>query len=473
MPQTIDLINFPCGTDVSQWPKLTCTQPGQLDLQDAGLRLPGSRDILFQDNGQIRSGDDTHRLVFDRAGGLLELHEAGAIRLLTGSPTPTERLRILATGQVGIGTATPTSLLHVTGDMRTDGALRVAGQAAVGGTLTVESTVGIGTATPTQTLEVVGTVKATSFQGSGAELTGVRGTDNTKVAKAGDTMSGALAISAPGTGLSITNNAAVGGTLTVGSNVGIGTTNPAAPLHVASYMAVGPFAPTAGQGGIDVTGSVAELGFVDRRLTSWPANPQPGHRFVWYNVDRIARLFADASGDVLTVTSDGNVAYRGALNKLEIADNFGAIVRCADFNIGHSSRRGTPGRALVDATTFLGLNWDSDWPQGVRYFGQLAQASARALKENIAAVSVVEAREALAGLQPVTFNFKADGHKVLQIGFIAEDVPRALATPDRQGVVTSHIVAILTRVVQEQQTLITHFANKVKRLEAIITSGDV
>ena len=30
-----------------------------------------------------------------------------------GSPTPTERLGILATGEVGIGTATPTSLLHV------------------------------------------------------------------------------------------------------------------------------------------------------------------------------------------------------------------------------------------------------------------------------------------------------------------------------------------------------------------------
>ena len=235
MPQTIDLINFPLsGTDVSQWPKLTCTQPGQLELQDAGLRLPGSRDILFQDNGQICSFDDTHRLVFDRAGGLLELHEAGAIRLLTGSPTPTKRLRILATGQVGIGTATPTSLLHVTGDMRTDGALHVAGQAAVGGTLTVGSAVGIGTATPT--LEVVGTVKATSFQGSGAELTGVSGTDSTKVAKAGDTMSGALSIAADGIGLSITNNAAVGGTLTVARNIGIGTTNPLRALQIGSSI---------------------------------------------------------------------------------------------------------------------------------------------------------------------------------------------------------------------------------------------
>src|SRR5205823_3434373 len=148
--------------------------------------------------------------------------------------------------------------------------------------------------------------------------------------------------------------------------------------------------------------------FVDRRLTSWPANPLPGHRFVWYNIDRIARLWAEASGDVLTVTSDGNVTYRGVLNKLEIADNFTATVRCGDFRIGHSSRRGSPGRALVDWGPLLGLNWDNDWPQGVRYFGQFAAFSSRALKENIAEVSVGEALEALDGLQPVKFNFKSD-----------------------------------------------------------------
>src|SRR5205823_2614364 len=49
-------------------------------------------------------------------------------------------------------------------------------------------------------------------------------------------------------------------------NVGIGTINPGAPLHVANYMVVGPFAATGGQGGIDVTGPVAELGFVRRSL---------------------------------------------------------------------------------------------------------------------------------------------------------------------------------------------------------------
>ena len=79
MPQTVDLLNFFLnGLDPAQWPKLTCTQLGHLDLQDAGLRLPSRRDILFEDNGQIRSFDDTHRLVFDRSHTFIATAQSGA-----------------------------------------------------------------------------------------------------------------------------------------------------------------------------------------------------------------------------------------------------------------------------------------------------------------------------------------------------------------------------------------------------------
>ena len=367
-----------------------------------------------------------------------------ALRLLTNN---TEQVRVQANGHVGIGTPQPSQKLTLgSGNMLLPNA-----NAGLHGNLYFG---GITDAGQTGLRFFGGLVNGTIPAG----FIDVRTTD-------------------PNDGLRIrvdtTNGSAERMRVTAGGNVGIGTPNPAAPFHVASYMAVGPFAPTTGQGGIDVTGSAAEFSFVDRRLTSWPANPQPGDRFVWYNIDRIARLWAHASGDVLTVTSDGNVVYRGALNKLEIADNFTATVRCGDFCIGHSGRRGTPGRALVDSTTVLTLNWGNDWPQGVRYYGQLAAVSSRALKENIADVSGGEALEALDGLQPVKFHFKSDKQKILQIGFIAEDVPSAVATPDRQGVVTSHIVAVLTKVVQDQQTLLTQLSSKVKRLEAITTHGSV
>jgi hypothetical protein len=189
---TLDLLTLRRdGVDEAHWPRLSCSQAQQAALAVGDLRLDAGREVLFQDQGQIRAFDDTHRLVFDRTGGLLELHEQGAIRFLTGGPAPVERLRILATGQVGLGTAVPT-----------------------------------------QALDVAGTVKASAFEGNGAGLTGVRGTDATKVAKAGDTMSGALALTAAGTGLTVTNNVHVGGTLTVAGNVGIGTTAPLRALQI-------------------------------------------------------------------------------------------------------------------------------------------------------------------------------------------------------------------------------------------------
>ena len=79
--------------------------------------------------------------------------------------------------------------------------------------------------------------------------------------------------------------------------------------------------------------------------------------------------------------------------------------------------------------------------------------SSREYKENIKGLKLEDAVEALQGLNPVTFNYKAlpdEGH----LGFIAEDVPDLVATKDRKGLSPMDIVAVLTKVVQEQQKLI-------------------
>jgi hypothetical protein len=90
--------------------------------------------------------------------------------------------------------------------------------------------------------------------------------------------------------------------------------------------------------------------------------------------------------------------------------------------------------------------------------GVWTNSSSRSRKENIAELSLDDALTTLARLEPVHFNYKND-HQERYVGFIAEDVPELVATSDRDGLSSMDIVAVLTRVVQEQQ-------KKIEDLEA-------
>jgi hypothetical protein len=82
--------------------------------------------------------------------------------------------------------------------------------------------------------------------------------------------------------------------------------------------------------------------------------------------------------------------------------------------------------------------------------GSITPGSSRELKENIRELSAEEAVTVLDGLDPQKFYYKADTEDE-HVGFIAEDVPELVATKDRKGVSSMDIVAVLTKVVQEQQ----------------------
>jgi len=85
--------------------------------------------------------------------------------------------------------------------------------------------------------------------------------------------------------------------------------------------------------------------------------------------------------------------------------------------------------------------------------GVWTNSSSRQRKENIAALSNEEALQALAELQPVQFRYKNDAEETY-VGFIAEDVPDLVAMNDRQSLSAMDIVAVLTKVVQDQQSRI-------------------
>ena len=127
---------------------------------------------------------------FGVQGGLLQVFTPGAVDDIAlgygPSASMTETMRVKGNGNVGIGTSSPAQKLSVSGDTLTTGTaylldtnhsiraisgsgVAISTYAVTDGIILKQSTgnVGIGTTSPTQKLEVNGTVKATTFTGNG------------------------------------------------------------------------------------------------------------------------------------------------------------------------------------------------------------------------------------------------------------------------------------------------------------------
>lgn len=274
-------------------------------------------------------------------------------------------------------------------------------------------------------------------------------------------------------------------------NVGIGTRTPLRTLHVEGNE-------------IHSGGPGAGFSFSDRSKPGLVDGPQRGERWVWYAQDGDARLWSGE--DVLMVQKngsswrtelkgrlliesglevDGNLRAHGLqapvmmLSGRELGpDKLSVIKLFADALQLHSGLTGdTSHFALLhefDKATQkdqLVINHKGSYTNGVRIDsnvqvkGVLTQASSITLKENVAALSGQEAMAALQGLSAVTFTYKADERKEQHVGFIAEDVPGLVAKADRTAVSAMDVVAVLTRVVQEQQRTITNLAAEVRALK--------
>ena len=96
--------------------------------------------------------------------------------------------------------------------------------------------------------------------------------------------------------------------------------------------------------------------------------------------------------------------------------------------------------------------------------GTWTNASSRSFKQDITDLSDDEAKCALEDLKPVKYAYKVDPSE-RHVGFIAEDVPDLVATKDRKSLSPMDIVAVLTKVVQQQQNTIDELKARLDQIE--------
>jgi hypothetical protein len=113
-----------------------------------------------------------------------------------------------------------------------------------------------------------------------------------------------------------------------------------------------------------------------------------------------------------------------------------------------------PLRLVAGGLWKMKINTDGtlDMSDGGSYNGTWNNASSREYKENIESLDADNALEVIQELRPVQYNYKSQQDE--RLGFIAEEVPDLVAMDDRKSLSTMDIVAVLTKVVQEQQKVI-------------------
>ena len=155
--------------------------------------------------------------------------------------------------------------------------------------------------------------------------------------------------------------------------------------------------------------------------------------------------------------------YAGYFENNDSGGNvFVKLASSSHFGVAASFMNGAVGINTETPTSTLHVNGTVFATGGV--------SSSKALKENISELSIPEAIETLRELDPVKFNYTFDDKKDLQIGFIAEDVPELVSTPGREGIHPMDILAVLTKVVQDQQEQIEILTHRLAEQNQAITA---
>lgn len=471
------------------------TVSGGFTAQDAAITgdLTLSKGIAVD-----RGTDQKAQLLWDEAQDVWTAGIAGSMKQLSYSGHTHQELSELtgvlkiASGNVGIGTAAPTSKLEVNGNAAVSGRMTVT-DAAVSGMLTAADTefsgmlrtkdadvtgsltlsrgidVGRGTGAKAQIvwneamaewqLGLAGSLKQLSYSGhTHKELT-----DLNAVLKVASGNIG-IGTAAPAAKLDVNGNAAVSGKLTVTDAVVNGSLSVKNAvidtlLKAADTEITGMF--TAKDAAFTGTLSAKELKLSDT-LTVKDAKIS-GSLTVTRGIeldrgkDKKAQILWD------TTANAWQAGIEGSMQKLVCQDSvYDQLVQVAGALTLDSSSNVGIGKAPAD-------NYKLDVNGNLRATN-FAQTSSRTYKENIASLPVKKALELLNKLKPVTFNYKTENGKQQNIGFIAEDVPQIFSTADHKSVVLMDIIGVLTTVVQKQQKEAQDMRKQVNELKVQVTA---
>jgi len=94
--------------------------------------------------------------------------------------------------------------------------------------------------------------------------------------------------------------------------------------------------------------------------------------------------------------------------------------------------------------------------------------SSRTMKDRIVDLDAEKAQAAIRQLTPVEYVYKDDASAEPRLGFIAEDVPEIVANADRKTVPIMDVVALVTKVVKDQQQQIDDQRNVINKQQQAI-----